>query len=325
MDATAASRREERAGATTQLWKTNDALANKDGPRSTVFWVNKNTYTGEWRGNQKEGRGEYTYTDKGLKYEGDFLRGKRHGHGVLWQKEKGGRMRRVYEGEWCQGKRQGSGTLYSSNGDVFTGSWNANKRHGKGKLAYEGGDYYDGDFVGGLREGYGVLTKSNGDRFEGNWALDKKEGPGVYYYMAKMQMYEGEWRDDVAKCGKIVDIGPDEYDSRIPEVELEEPNMVVSSRINTLRIERAASGVSSSPPEFGKEQLSSLARGFEMVDVEGLGHIPAFRLADVFAKFGAELGADECRALLGAIGCVDETASLRFEDFVNCMAVLVRA
>ena len=106
MDATAASRREERAGATTQLWKTNDALANKDGPRSTVFWVNKNTYTGEWRGNQKEGRGEYTYTDKGLKYEGDFLRGKRHGHGVLWQKEKGGRMRRVYEGEWCQGKRQ---------------------------------------------------------------------------------------------------------------------------------------------------------------------------------------------------------------------------
>ena len=29
--------------------------------------------------------------------------------------------------------------------------------------------------------------------------------------------------------------------------------------------------------------------------------------------------------LCRAIGCVDETASLRFEDFVNCMAVLVRA
>ena len=58
---------------------------------------------------------------------------------------------------------------------------------------------------------------------------------------------------------------------------------------------------------------------------EPSGSIPAFQLADVFAQFGAELGQEECLALLQAIDCTDETALLTFDQFLVCMAVLVNA
>ena len=51
----------------------------------------------------------------------------------------------------------------------------------------------------------------------------------------------------------------------------------------------------------------------------------AFQLAEVFEKFGAELGPEECMALLAAIDVTDQTAPLTFDDFLRCMAVLVNA
>lgn len=41
----------------------------------------------------------------------------------------------------------------------------------------------------------------DGNRYEGHWSEDKKEGPGRYYYFTTNKLYEGEWLNDVAKCG----------------------------------------------------------------------------------------------------------------------------
>jgi len=49
-------------------------------------------------------------------------------------------------------------------------------------------------------------TAANGDTYEGHWLADKKEGPGRYFYVTTRKMYEGEWVDDVAKCGVFSDI-----------------------------------------------------------------------------------------------------------------------
>ena len=62
-----------------------------------------------------------------------------------------------------------------------------------------------------------------------------------------------------------------------------------------------------------------------IVDVEGSGSIPAFKLGKVFEKFGAELGQEECAALLSAIDCTDDAFQLTFDHFLVCMAVLVNA
>ena len=41
---------------------------------------------------------------------------------------------------------------------------------------------------------------------------DKKEGPGRFIYLKKRQMYEGEWLNDVAKCGSLV-----QFPNSLPE------------------------------------------------------------------------------------------------------------
>jgi hypothetical protein len=66
---------------TTQLWKSNDQMANKNGNHATVYWSNKNTYVGTWKDNKKDGRGQYTNKAKGVRYEGEFKTGERHGRG----------------------------------------------------------------------------------------------------------------------------------------------------------------------------------------------------------------------------------------------------
>ena len=45
------------------------------------------------------------------------------------------------------------------------------------------------------------MLLANGDRFEGVFRGDKKNGTGKYYYRDTRKMYEGEWIDDIAKCG----------------------------------------------------------------------------------------------------------------------------
>jgi hypothetical protein len=266
-------------GKTTQLWKTNDLKANKDAKdHCTVYWTNKNTYVGDWKNNRKDGRGTFVAKDKKLRYEGEFVEGRREGHGVLWKEEGKGQLRRVYEGAGLGGKRHGAGTLYSSNGDVYTGEFVAGKKEGQGKTVYGNDEYYEGEYVADMRQGYGVLIKANGDRYEGNWAADKKEGPGVYYYVAKSQMYKGEWRDDIPKCGELVDLddGSQEHDAArvvkfvIPDLEMADADGVLGSRINTLRIERAAAAIRGGAPvsaeSFTEAQLMSLRKGFDIVD-----------------------------------------------------------
>lgn len=58
------------------------------------YYLNGNTFEGEWREDRKEGRGVYTYTTTGEKYEG----------------------------EWRNGERNGKGNYYYAYGDVFNGT-----------------------------------------------------------------------------------------------------------------------------------------------------------------------------------------------------------
>lgn len=38
------------------------------------------------------------------------------------------------------------------------------------------------------------------------WLDDLKEGPGRYIYLKKRQCLEGEWSNDMPKCGTLVDL-----------------------------------------------------------------------------------------------------------------------
>jgi hypothetical protein len=44
-----------------QLWKTRDRLAQKEGPRSNVYFVTGEVYKGQWKDNKKDGKGTLLY------------------------------------------------------------------------------------------------------------------------------------------------------------------------------------------------------------------------------------------------------------------------
>merc|ERR1712100_907400 len=69
---------------------------------------------------------------------------------------------------------------------------------------------------------------------------DKKNGAGKYYYRDTRKMYEGEWVNDIAKCGVYSDL-PAEFGGStgaekvlvLPTLGLKQPDQVISTAMRT--------------------------------------------------------------------------------------------
>lgn len=81
---------------------------------------------------EREGKGTCKYIDK-TSYTGDWKDNKRHGHGTFHDDDKS-----RYEGEWKKDKKHGEGKLYTSNGGVIEGTWEKDRLHGKGTKTKNG-------------------------------------------------------------------------------------------------------------------------------------------------------------------------------------------
>lgn len=103
------------------------------------------------------GRGSY-YDAAGNLYEGEWLQGRRAGHGKMaYGGAASGRSGDVYEGEWLNDMRHGKGTMTYANNSVYEGHWHADARSGRGTL----------------------FSVERGTRFDGEWAADAPKA-GVY-------------------------------------------------------------------------------------------------------------------------------------------------
>lgn len=167
-------------------------------------------YRGEWRHDQKHGKG-HCHSDDGL-YEGQFQNGRRHGSGTMTYQNgstyKGHWSRGVrcgkghlkgasveYRGYWREDIYHGTGTLQCVATGTYEGHWRNGLRHQKGRQTSPKGDVYDGGWSRGRRQGAGTLTSANGDVFEGFWISDLRSGWGRL--VSKDVTHEGEWRDDM--------------------------------------------------------------------------------------------------------------------------------
>lgn len=77
-------------------------------------------YTGSFENGQFNGQGTYLFENCDV-YEGQYVEGRKHGHGKLIMSEKGV----MYEGEWVCGKQHGLGKLYSTQdlSELVSGCW----------------------------------------------------------------------------------------------------------------------------------------------------------------------------------------------------------
>ena len=310
---------------TSRLLSTSEqeALASRTGARRTVFftkmvgkdnggtYARTHQYLGEWKDNKWEGKGTLEKAD-GERYVGEWLAGKRHGAGTLWKRQPDGSLRKIYTGQWKQGLMSGRGTLnVEGSKDVYIGEWLNGQRSGVGICTYGNGDVYEGEWLADKRHGFGVYDYKAGDHFEGLWVEDKKEGKGVHFYYqaekrAHTKRYDGEWVDDVPKCGYYSEMPPDplvpasEVPDSLPVGTVLDSRGIISTRLAELRAERAHHRATRVPLDehFTPEELEALRVAFSRVDIEGTGSITLAQLPAAFSQVGMEVADEEMAEVL---------------------------
>ena len=85
-------------------------------------------YFGNMSQSQPNGHGTWYNKNGERTYDGEWLMGTRHGHGMAWFDDGA-----VYSGQWHENKRQGNGR-YTSEFVVYEGTWLDDKMHGNGTL-----------------------------------------------------------------------------------------------------------------------------------------------------------------------------------------------
>lgn len=297
-----------------------EKLATKEGSRRTIYFTKKlagdggyrrtGQYLGEWHDNKFEGKGTFELAN-GNRYVGAFKDGKRNGVGTLWVKRDGKKLRKQYAGQWLNDVQHGRGVYHYPNGDSYNGEWKNGVRHGVGIMMYTSGDVYEGEWFNDRRHGFGVLDYAKGDHFEGLWVEDKKEGEGVHFYFNKekathTRRYDGEWVDDVPKCGYYSEMPPDplvpasEVPDSLPVGTVLDSRGIISTRLAELRAERAHHRATRVPLDehFTPEELEALRVAFSRVDIEGTGSITLAQLPAAFSQVGMEVSEEEMAEVL---------------------------
>ena len=94
-------------------------------------------------------------------YIGQFKNNKINGNGIVYDKNN----EEVYEGEFVDGKREGHGKYYISEEYYYEGEFKNNEFHGKGEFisVKENRTIISANFEKGKKNGEGVIYLSNGD------------------------------------------------------------------------------------------------------------------------------------------------------------------
>ncbi len=175
-------------------WKNNEIA---DGAVDLEF-ENGVLYVGQYKDQRSHGLGKLTERDSlGQKsvYEGLFVKGKKHGKGVISWSELGNR----YEGVWDNGQvvGPGKGSFTWENGNHYSGEWKDNRPHGQGtiklKNGFNGVAQYEGSFRDGLRHGTGTFKWANGAEYTGHWKNGLPTDSKLTITWPDKRSYEGGW------------------------------------------------------------------------------------------------------------------------------------
>ncbi|BFZ13116.1 hypothetical protein BsWGS_16154 [Bradybaena similaris] len=167
-----------------------------------VVHERREAYVGEKHNHLRDGYGTYIYDNQFFRYEGQWTKGIKHGHGKFIMKDG-----TYYEGQFVNGEINGNGYKYSAHAQSkYTGQFVDGEMHGDGCMVYKNDSVYDGQWYWNKRQGFGILSTkrsdeviaqfivrestetdsydytyhnlSNGDRYEGYWVMDKRQGHG---------------------------------------------------------------------------------------------------------------------------------------------------
>lgn len=211
-------------------WAALSALQKAD---YAMIEYDNGTYVGHISAGKKHFWGSFVWKTgsfKDCRYEGEFVKGKMEGRGILTYHSgrcyvgdfkdnapDGVARERYengdsYEGQFRRGFKSGRGVYRYSNGEVYEGQFEDNKPSGTGKLYISKASYYEGSFKNGKCNGLGKYKYPNGDVYEGSWVDSVKHGKGVYRY-ANGDVYEGDFLNGLRHGqGKLTAASGDVYE-----------------------------------------------------------------------------------------------------------------
>lgn len=138
--------------------------------------LGQSIYDGSWVKNEKQGRGNYYYSDKdpnypNAVYRGDWKHDKRDGNGYMTYGNGD-----IYEGKYRNNMRHGIGMIEFAKGGRYGGAWKEDLYHGFGTFFYSESEdeYYRGEWKRGYYYGKGTLVKDDEER-KGYWKWDEKQ------------------------------------------------------------------------------------------------------------------------------------------------------
>lgn len=172
-------------------------------------------YIGETKKQLRDGFGVYNYPNKFFRYEGEWSKGKKHGHGKLVMADgsfyegqfvdgeiqghgfrRWASSRNEYTGQFVKGELNGHGIMVYGDGSHYEGEWQDNKREGEGKLLSKDGSVYEGSFHNHKQHGEGKLISRDGHVYEGDWVNDLRQGHGIMKFIDGT-IYGGQWWGDM--------------------------------------------------------------------------------------------------------------------------------
>ena len=152
--------------------------------------------SGRYKIIEPDGKGKeyYLYTNV-IRFEGEYLKGKRNGKGIEYFYE----GQKKFEGEYSQGKKI-SGIEYNISGDIILTFQN-----GKGEEKYNNGQLqFKGEYYNGVRYNGKVYNINGIEEYE----IKNGIGSGIEYDKSGKKIFEGKFYNGLRKSGK-------EYDDEI--------------------------------------------------------------------------------------------------------------
>ena len=160
------------------------------------FWLNGDTYIGQYIQSKKEGYGVLRLNN-GEVYKGEFKKDKKEGFGEL--KFPDGRQKKNKNFLFFFISHSNKNINHKKNfykiNSVYKGEWKDDMTHGRGIYqSKKDGSEYEGDWEKNERCGFGVLKNRKG-KFKGGWKNNKANGFGEIFFH-NGNYFKGEMLDN---------------------------------------------------------------------------------------------------------------------------------
>lgn len=174
------------------------------------------SYVGQIRDGKGNGYGMARFPD-GTFYIGEIKDD--HRWGIGWEEDASG----VYVGSFIKGFRHGDGMLTDKNGDTYQVLMSHDEvlsREPYETVRHEDGSSYTGGLDDGVRQGLGVYRYANGDMYVGEWDGGIKSGHGVYYWTSGACVVSEFLLDTATGAGTYIDAEGRETEGLLHKYEL---------------------------------------------------------------------------------------------------------